>query len=60
MADENKVDCGKTEWIAWFQAEVEHWKQRCEELEIELECMLNAFPDNDNDVSPKKRGNFKS
>jgi hypothetical protein len=49
---------GKDEWIAWFQAEVEHWKQRCEELEIELECMMNAFPESDHDVSPKRRGNF--
>jgi predicted nucleic acid-binding Zn-ribbon protein len=49
-------DGGKDEWIAWFQGEVEHWKQRAEELEIELECMRNAFPEHDNDISPKIRG----
>jgi hypothetical protein len=51
-------DGGKDEWIAWFQSEVEHWKQRAEELEIELECMRNAFPEDDNDVRPKVRGIF--
>jgi hypothetical protein len=49
-------DGGKDEWIGWFQGEVEHWKQRAEELEIELECMRNAFPEHDHDVSPKRRG----
>jgi hypothetical protein len=49
---------GKDEWIAWFQSEMEHWKQRAEELEIELECMRNAFPEDDNDVRPKVRGIF--
>jgi hypothetical protein len=27
----------------WVAAELEHWKQRCEELEIELECTRNQF-----------------
>jgi hypothetical protein len=49
---------GKDEWLAWFQGEVEHWKQRAEELEIELECMRNAFPEDDHDVLPKYRGIF--
>jgi hypothetical protein len=42
----------------WVGAEMNHWKQRCEELEIELECMRNAFPEDDHDVSPKRRGLF--
>jgi hypothetical protein len=49
---------GKDEWLAWFQGEIEQWKQRCEELEIELECMRNAFPEDDHDVLPKHRGIF--
>jgi hypothetical protein len=51
-------DGGKDEWIAWFQNEVEQWKQRAEELEIELEVMRNAFPEDDHDVLPKHRGIF--
>jgi len=47
---------GKDEWLAWFQGEVEHWKQRAEELEILLEVMQNAFPEHDHDVQPKRRG----
>jgi len=47
---------GKDEWLAWFQGEVEHWKQRAEELEIALEVMRNAFPEHDNDILPKRRG----
>jgi hypothetical protein len=42
----------------WWMAELEHWKSRCEELEIELECMRNAFPEDDHDVLPKRRGIF--
>ncbi|MBW2645204.1 MAG: hypothetical protein JRE23_03310 [Deltaproteobacteria bacterium] len=42
--------------VEWWTAEIEHWKQRAEELEVELECMRNAFPEHDNDVSPKIRG----
>ena len=53
-------DGGKDEWIAWFQSEVEHWKQRAEELEIELECMRDAFPEHDHDVMPKRRRNFNA
>jgi hypothetical protein len=37
-------------------AEVEHWKQRCEELEIELECITNAFPNDNDSINPKRRG----
>jgi hypothetical protein len=44
--------------VDWWMAELEHWKQRCEELEIELECMRNAFPEDDHDVMPKHRGIF--
>jgi hypothetical protein len=42
----------------WVAAEIDHWMHRCEELEIELECMRHAFPESDHDVSPKIRGNF--
>jgi len=42
--------------VEWWVAELAHWKQRAEELEIELECMRNAFPEHDHDVSPKRRG----
>jgi hypothetical protein len=31
----------------WVAAELEHWKQRCEELEIELECTRNQFSEVD-------------
>jgi predicted nucleic acid-binding Zn-ribbon protein len=51
---------GKDEWIAWFQNEVEQWKQRAEELEIELECMKNAFPEHENEILPKHRGIFNN
>ena len=44
--------------IEWWVSEIEHWKQRCVELEIELECIRNAFPEHDNDVRPKQRGIF--
>jgi hypothetical protein len=40
----------------WAEQELDHWKQRCEELEIELECIRNAFPEHDNDILPKHRG----
>ena len=42
--------------VEWWMAEIEHWKQRAEELEIELECMRNAFPEHDYDVSPIRVG----
>ena len=50
----NQVD----EAIAHLVAELDGMAQRCEELEIELECMRNAFPEHDHDVMPKRRGNF--
>jgi hypothetical protein len=49
---------GKDEWIAWFRAELADREARIEELEIELECMMNAFPDNTNVVQPKRRGRW--
>ena len=45
-----------TQDAGWVAAEIENWKQRCEELEIELECMRNAFPEHDNDILPKHAG----
>jgi hypothetical protein len=44
MAEEDAVT--KERFIkesGWVAAELEHWKQRCEELEIELECERNSF-----------------
>jgi hypothetical protein len=55
--DEEKIQKFNSE-AGWVGAEIEHWKQRCEELEIELEVMRNAFPEDDHDVSPKRRGLF--
>ena len=55
--DQKRVDEFNDE-AGWVEAEIEHWKARCEELEIELECMRNAFPEDDHDVSPKRRGLF--
>ena len=55
--DEEKIKKFNSE-AGWVAAEVEHWKQRCEELEIELEVMRNAFPEHDNDILPKPRGLF--
>ncbi|MBW2638108.1 MAG: hypothetical protein JRC86_11430 [Deltaproteobacteria bacterium] len=50
---------GKDEWIAWFQTEVEHWKTRCEELELELLMLENSYElDNQSEVLPKHRGLF--
>jgi hypothetical protein len=51
-------DGGKDEWIAWFQMENENLRQQVQELEIELECMRNAFPEHDNEILPKHRGIF--
>ena len=42
----------------WAAAEIDHWKSRCEELEIEIECMRNEFFEHDNDIQPKRRGLF--
>jgi hypothetical protein len=53
--DEEEIKKFMTE-AGWVAAEMEHWKSRCEELEIELEVMRNAFPEHDNDVQPKIRG----
>ena len=44
--------------IAHLVSELDGMTQRCEELEIELECMRNAFPEHDYDVRPKRRGIF--
>lgn len=45
----------------WYVAEIEHWKQRCEELEIELELALSppfeGWVDPD-EIKPKRRGNY--
>ena len=46
------------EAIAHLVSELDGMAQRCEELDIELECMRNAFPEHDHDVMPKRRGNF--
>lgn len=39
------------DYVAHMQQEVEHWKQRCEELEIELLMMENAYDPDDTDVN---------
>lgn len=44
--------------VEWWINEIIHWRQRCEELELELTLMQNAFPEHDNDVKPKQRGIF--
>ncbi|GAF70887.1 unnamed protein product [marine sediment metagenome] len=50
---------GKDEWIAWFQTEVEHWKTRCEELEMELLMLENSYEVNPIiEIQPKNRGLF--
>lgn len=46
----------KKDDLAHLKQELEGWKERCEELEIELECIRNAFPEHDHDVRPKRRG----
>jgi hypothetical protein len=59
MADESRQEAKEFgQQAGWVAAELDHWRQRCEELEIELECMRNAFPEHDNDILPKERGIF--
>jgi len=50
----------KNDWIAYMQAEVEHWKQRCHELEIELLLLENSYDINPDEltIQPKNRGIF--
>jgi hypothetical protein len=44
MVEEQHEQAGEfTQNAGWMAAELEHWKQRCEELEIELECTRNQF-----------------
>jgi hypothetical protein len=57
MAEETQQNAEEfTQDAGWVAAELDHWKQRCEELEIEVECIRNAFPEHDNDILPKHRG----
>jgi predicted nucleic acid-binding Zn-ribbon protein len=46
------------EAVAHLVAELDGMAQRCEELEIELECMKNAFPEHEDEILPKHRGIF--
>jgi hypothetical protein len=63
MADEDAVT--KEKFIkesGWVAAELEHWKQRCEELEIELECERNSFNRyiSDGPINPVLRGKHEN
>ena len=59
MVTESKAEAYEfTQDVGWASAEIDHWKSRCEELEIELECIKNAFPETDDDILPKHRGLF--
>jgi hypothetical protein len=44
--------------IAHLQAEIDHWKQMYEELEIEMLMLENAYDTSDTDILPKHRGIF--
>jgi len=45
--------------VEFFVAEIEHWKQRCEELEIELLMLENSYEVNPTiEIQPKNRGLF--
>ena len=56
--EEKESDKKIEQEVAHLRQELEEWKQRCEELEIELECMRHAFPEDDHDVLPNRRGIF--
>jgi hypothetical protein len=52
------IDDKINEAVAHLVAELDGMAQRCEELEIELECLKNAFPEHEDEILPKHRGKF--
>jgi hypothetical protein len=49
--------------VEYFVAEIEHWKQRCEELELELLMLENSYERTSaraeaETIKPKNRGLF--
>jgi hypothetical protein len=46
--------------LEYFVAEIAHWKQKCEELELEILMLENSYPDENElmTVNPKHRGLF--
>jgi GH24 family phage-related lysozyme (muramidase) len=44
--------------LEYFVAEIEHWKQRCEELELELLMLENSYEPEEQTIQPKNRGLF--
>jgi hypothetical protein len=61
MHEVERVRAHAFEWQQWFVAEVCYWKQRCEELEIDLMLAKESFDLSNREqanINPKRRSVF--